>query len=144
MIQLVSQVLPPSAENACSHRGDPVRVHRYLHRIFLPLRVSSPTNSPGSPWTFPNTGGCTTPGLIALREQRLVRPEQDVEPGRPGFAAVHRNHAGLADTLLALRLPCAANLSSWPATQLPLRTIASSFVAPPSIVSDSPRFVTQL
>jgi hypothetical protein len=42
MIQLVSQVLPPSSENACSQCGLVARfVHKKRTRIGFPLKVSS-------------------------------------------------------------------------------------------------------
>src|SRR4029453_14505596 len=62
--QFVSQVLPPSSENACSHRGVGVVTPDQMKRtrIGRPLKMSSPSNNPPSPAHPPITGGSSSPG----------------------------------------------------------------------------------
>jgi predicted ATPase len=63
MIQFVSQVWPPSAENACSQRGSGVSIcdQTKRTRIGLPSNVSVPSNIPMPSANEPTTGGSSRP-----------------------------------------------------------------------------------
>src|SRR5262245_42185483 len=57
--QLVSHVLPPSCEEACSQRGESVSVRVHCERTLIgrPSYSSSPINVPPSSTKRPRTGG---------------------------------------------------------------------------------------
>src|SRR5262249_61338679 len=59
MIQFVSQVFPPSSENACSQRAVSAvgRDHTNRQSTFFPFAISSPWNSPTPPVNLPTIGG---------------------------------------------------------------------------------------
>src|SRR6188472_3142434 len=61
--QFVSHALPPSSENACSHRGVEVVTPDQMKRtrIGRPLKTSSPWKTPASPSKCPNSGGSSSP-----------------------------------------------------------------------------------
>lgn len=65
MTQLVSQVLPPSGEKACSHLGESGAGTDHWKRTTtgLPLKVSLAMNVPMPPSNRPTTGTSREPGL---------------------------------------------------------------------------------
>ena len=72
MIQLTSQVSPPSAENACSQRVEVSVMFDQMNRTMIgcPLKVSSARNVPMPSRELPTTGGSSGPrGLRASSHQ---------------------------------------------------------------------------
>src|SRR6185295_19968167 len=69
MIQFVSQVLPPSAEKACSQRGLWLAMRDQMKRttIGLPSKTSGPSKMPWSPWNAPTTGGWSAPVRLSAQ-----------------------------------------------------------------------------
>lgn len=68
--QLVSRVLPPSSEKACSRRGAGVVMPDQVNRTRMgrPSKVPLPSKIPVSPENAPNTGGWITPGRRVLAQ----------------------------------------------------------------------------
>src|SRR5690606_31209110 len=71
-IQLVSQVFPPSSENACSNRSvsGETCVMTKRARIVRPSTVSTPKNSPIPSVSCPTSGGKRVPVLLLERCRR--------------------------------------------------------------------------
>ena len=69
IVQFVSQVFPPSAENACSHRGVGVVMRDQMKRTRMgrPSKTSEPSNLPTSPAKEPTTGGSSTPRRLSAQ-----------------------------------------------------------------------------
>src|SRR5439155_17515365 len=61
--QFVSQLSPPSSENACSQRGVGVATSAHVYRTMIgrPSNVSGPLKMPVSPENEPTTGGSSVP-----------------------------------------------------------------------------------
>ena len=70
MVQLVSHVFPPSAENACSQRQafGPFTVHMNRLKICTPSKSSCENNSPRGPLNLPTIGTSSLPGLLSATQ----------------------------------------------------------------------------